>query len=414
VSSVATSWVYGVQAVYLTPANIPPHTRFSWDQQTVDEIKKRNPSLANETFLLPSNTDRPFPIVGTTLVGPAEGGPYKSATQNYTMLEVTPLYVGQFHNLEVNYQYDGDESKVHQKLEGGAVEPYAFSVQGKGPANGIPSGQAIAQLSVPPPEIFMDLSFAAGASSYAPGSVVESLSPHILADDLALHFDYWPAASPQPETTDTYFCDGGAYQNIPLINYLQRGVQKIVLFFASSVPLQPFSMWNVTTDPYSDDQITSDLASFFGAFPASQPDYENRTFEYERNQVFALEDYATVITALQTAQQEGRGIVAAFNLTTVQNDWWGIAAGQQHEVVFSYLGRLPQWEAELSPEMYKLLVPEKDTDNYSVDIDEGPFRNFPHYTTSAGDINYERANVLSNLYGWGVLQHEDIFRRVLS
>ncbi len=73
VNGLAEAWCYGVQQTYLEPLGVTMNTRFSWNAETVADIKARNPALAGENFLLPTNAARPFPIIGATLVGPWAG-----------------------------------------------------------------------------------------------------------------------------------------------------------------------------------------------------------------------------------------------------------------------------------------------------------------------------------------------------
>ena len=94
VKGMADAWCHSTQETYYEPVGIKRSTRFSWNQATVNDIKKRNPSLKNEIFLLPTNKNRPFPIVGTAIVGPNEGAPYSYDTRNFSLIEFTPLYVG--------------------------------------------------------------------------------------------------------------------------------------------------------------------------------------------------------------------------------------------------------------------------------------------------------------------------------
>jgi len=235
---------------------------------------------------------------------------------------------------------------------------------------------------------------------------------------------YW---SPSTGTTPTqnsdvvtsmesFFCDGGSFENMPLINFLQRKVERIVLFYTSSVPLQPSTQWDPFSEPYSKDKVNDALAALFGVFDPLQPGWYDRSYELERNQVFASTDFAPLVAALQAAQQTGKGIVATANLTTVSNAWWGIPAGWTASVTVAYLDRLRQWEQRLRPEMRELLVPhsEEDAGDLSKDVSHGPFRHFPHYATAGGEMNAERANVLADLTGWAVLQNADLFRSVLS
>ena len=95
---------------------------------------------------------------------------------------------------------------------------------------------------------------------------------------------------------------------------------------------------------------------------------------------------------------------------------WGIPADISVELTVVYLGRLKNWEAVLTPEMKTLLVPNDPDDeaNLSVDIASGPFRKFPHYATAGGMINFERANALSDLTGWSVMQNSAFFQEIFA
>ena len=93
--SAGEAWVQAYQEVYLTPLGIPLSVPPSWSQAVVDDIVAENPNLARQKFVLPKDNMRPFPIVSSTLIGPAEGAPYDYGdNRNLTMLEMTPLYVG--------------------------------------------------------------------------------------------------------------------------------------------------------------------------------------------------------------------------------------------------------------------------------------------------------------------------------
>lgn len=409
VDSIAAAWCYGVSKTYLEPAGILPGKKFSWNQDTVSEIVKRNKQLSSSDFQVP-NSNRPFSIIGTTLVGPSDGAPYTASSQNYTMIEFTPLYVGQMKKLDVTYQY---KLSSHKKRVSGAIEPFAFAVDGDAPLFGLASDHKNALLNVPEPRRALDLQYAAGASSYAPGSLIESLRPPDLYS-MGLHFDYWSPSNEVPIAEDTLFADGGAYENIPLISFLQRRVPKIVLFFVSTTPLQPAEKYNPYSDPFTGTELSDCLTSFFGVLNPNQADWEDRSYQYEKNQVFSRDDYPRVVSALQKAQAAGNGIITTFTLKTVVNSWWGIPAGLSFEITFSYLGRLKNWESRLSSEMKPLLVPSTGADDLSKDIQDGPYAKFPHYATIGGDVTYDRANVLADLTGWSIIQNADTFRKILS
>jgi hypothetical protein len=412
VDGVAAGWCYAVSDSYLEPVGITKATRFSWNAASVSDIKKRNPTLENEKFLLPSNTNRPFSLIGTTLVGPSDGAPYTIPNQNFTMIEITPLYIGQYKNQDVQYHYN--HKLKHTKRVGGAVEPFAFARKGSAPLLGLKDSETSGILRVPEPEELIDLQYAAGASGYAPGAFVESFGPNALASALGLPVDYWSPADRTPSALETLFADGGSYENIPLISFIQRRVPKIVLFMVSSTPLQPADKYNPAVDPFDGKQISDTVSCFFGVLAKDTPDWQNRSYEYEKDQVFATSDYAVVVSALQEAQAKGQGIISTHTLTTIENTWWGVPAGLTFEVTFSYLGRIQAWESKLSSDMHKLAVPAENAADMSVDIDSGPFRKFPHYATMGGEINAERANLLADLTGWSVLNNAALFRKVLS
>jgi hypothetical protein len=409
----ADGYALATSDVYLAPISVPLSTRFSWDEDTVADIKRRNPQLENATFTIPVH-DRPFPVIHITLVGPKEGAPFIPVTQNYTKLEITPLYFGTMKNTAVQYTYDIHGSK-HTVLDGGVVEPFAAAWKGGGaPAQGLPENATSGILEVPEPGEFLDLRYGIGASSYAVGTFFESIVVPKLAQELCMQCDYWSPADPEPKLTTMMIGDGGAYENVNLFSFLQRRVPKIVLFFLTSVPLQPHEDWDVLRDPQAYDHISDDLAAFFGAINYSLPRYADRTYEYEKNTVFSLHDFDRVALGLQAAQREGKGIFYTANLTTIENTWWGIPGGLAFEITFAYLGRLSAWEALLTPGMQALVVPKVNGSDLSVTIQEGPFAGFPHYPTLAAGVNFEQANLLADMAGWSLLQHEELFRRMLS
>lgn len=56
-----SDWMDAVQAIYFTPAGITRGTPYSYDPKTVADIKSRNPSLINTTFLLIRGTGSGMP-----------------------------------------------------------------------------------------------------------------------------------------------------------------------------------------------------------------------------------------------------------------------------------------------------------------------------------------------------------------
>lgn len=151
-------------------------------------------------------------------------------------------------------------------------------------------------------------------------------------------YNYWSPSDSNPTNTQTIFGDGGVLQNVPIINFLQRRVKKILFVSSSSTPLQPLKVWDVAEETSKSKtaykNIAIDLSALFGALPS---DYYSSTNFYD-NQVFDYADYKKVVIGLQQAQQQGKGIIATFTLTTIENKRWGIPAGINSEITFWLLG----------------------------------------------------------------------------
>jgi hypothetical protein len=84
------------QAIYFTKSGIIRGAPFSYDLDTVTDIKRRNPALQDIEFqLLRGNfgetnngvDKRPFPIIQAALIGPLDMMPWLPDNRNYTLLE---------------------------------------------------------------------------------------------------------------------------------------------------------------------------------------------------------------------------------------------------------------------------------------------------------------------------------------
>ena len=414
-SDVGDAYADVLSATYFEPVGINRDTLFSWNEATVSDIKSRNPSLANETFITPKK-GRPYPLVAATYVGPSEFAPYRTPNANWTYFEMSPLYMGQMFERNVTYHHERllkRRRHYTQTTFGGAVESFAIGREGsQAPATGAVPGDGV--LSIPVPKKRWDLAHAGGASGYAPGSFIEgSFAEKVI--NLSLFQDYWSPAEAAPEVTRSMWTDGGATDNLLLGGLLQRGIKNIVLFVNCQQPLRPASDWDVATEPFTKDDITYEMGFYFGMQPSDYNHFTERVTGYDMTQYFAQEDWVPYIQNLQKAQQDGRGILSTMKLTTVKNDHFGIPAGQNVTLTTYYLGRAAKWEAQLSPEMHDLLVPSGDAAaDPSNTVPKGPFKHFPHYATQGGGIKHEKANALADLTGWSVLQYAEELREIFS
>ena len=167
-------------------------------------------------------------------------------------------------------------------------------------------------------------------------------------------------------------------------------------------------------DEPEEEQIDVDFSSFFGVVPSRLAFTDSYTSILKRNQVFSKSLWVSVVEELHAAQERGRGIVSSLDLVTISNPWWGIAGGFKVSVTVVYLGRAAEWESRLSPGIRAVVTPASNPEDMTSLVDHGPFARFPHYRTTAGSLNFARANLLASFMGWVVLQHKDLFMKLLT
>jgi predicted acylesterase/phospholipase RssA len=406
----ADAWQYATQQMYLDPRGIPRGALFAYSNESIAEIKARNPFLENATFIALTNEARPFPIITGTMMGPDAGAPYQPNNFNFTRIEFTPIYSGDLAHYNVTYQYASGEK--HTRLYGGAVESFGFPVKGSAPERGLSEGVSEGDLKVPMPERFTDLAYISGMSSFAPASVMTKIK--LTAHNNAWKGTYWSPSNPRPNSAVYHWGDGGIIGNTPLLSFLQRGVKNIVLFFNVEVPLLPHDIWNVTEEPQLRDAIENALPEYFGVYPQKTSGIFNMFGElYERgnHQVFKREEYDRVIQGLQASQAEGRSPIFAADLETVENQAWRIKAGTKCKVLFVYLGRSTLWEKSLSEDMHHRVTNPRDLHSKKRD---GEFEGFPFFATTGGDIDFPQANLLADLAGWIVKNNSVLFHEFLQ
>jgi hypothetical protein len=421
--------IYELWEATLKRVGVPLHSRFSWNASIVSDILERNPSLDlnPSDFLLPSQPDHPFPIIGTTLLGPYRLAPFTSKwrSQQYHLLEVTPLYIGVpkttvGQTYKPLYPWAKDKGPNNLTI-GGLIEPFAFGGQSAGASSRLTPGAVdglvnLSRLASVP----FSLANATFASSWAPGETL-SLAPLIDAVT-SLKLDYFSPAQGVSGAAEAYlFADGGDYENVGIIGMLQRQVREIIVFMNSHQPLHGKATWEPISSPPDSSQINDDFPYFFGVHvnpaTAAEKIEQEYSFDYTANQVFRSEDFAPVAVALQEAQASGRIPITRRELVTVDNEHWGIKSGFACNLTVVFLGRAGKWEEELPAELRVLVRPEKDGQpvaDYGREIGTGPFAHWPNYETTAGTYPASKANLLADFAGWGVLSEEAIFREALG
>ena len=397
-SSPSQAWIEALGEHFLDPVGVSQDSHFTWDNTSKLDIISRNPSHAQKDWIIPPHQlGRPFPILETTLLTPSFALPV--IDNNFTQSEVSPLYVGRPFVSNITYKLG-----LQTVLVGGLIEPHA--VGSEAPAYGLGANLS-GILRVPSPPKHFSLSRAIGESSWFPGAFLATV--HIV-DLLGDSIDYWsPAEAQTPRQTDMYIGDGGDLENIGLMSMLRRvpTVRRVLLF---NNPSQPFNLsWDPTERLPTSTDMTDVVPAYFGIF-VDPLDVKHAGWDYTMNQVFNRSDFAPLVKQWIAGAKAGTGMVATAVLTTIHNPHWGIPAGLQLNVTWTYLSRCFGWEASLSPEMQKLVVPTKDANNTASLMTSGEFENFPHYPTSSTELSVQQVNLLASLSGWVIQQHPDVFR----
>ncbi len=376
---------------------------FSFNDETVTEIKSRNPSLRNATFhTVRTAAPRPFLVINASLIGPVALSPFKK--ESVVIFEYTPLYVGNPFALNVTYTPE-DGRKAETCLTGGGfVEPFAFG--GPAPASA-PSGMTV---NLPAPARPYSLADASGTSSAAFAGFVEQHHLFGLFSStcgLSPEAPYWPVTdfSGQP-MANFAFGDGGVLENYGLISLLQRRVETIVVFINTPTPL------TIDEDPekLADGKgIDANLPPLFGHKIDSTGRFT------ANNHVFDRSDFPKVVRGLQEAKKAGRTVMTTTELKVQPNDWWGLEGGQSVRICWVYLDRVRTWEGQLSSEIRK----EIERGNHAW-LALGPFKKFPNYSTAGEnaldlvELTPDQVNLLADLSCWNITKNANTFQDLLS
>jgi hypothetical protein len=314
--SLSQIWRDAVYEVFLEPAGVPKNALLTWNTGTRDAILQRNPDLvkANVSWSMPCGGDcntsiigRPFPLIGSTLLGPTNLVPLNIKKRSYTQLELTPLYVGEA--IIQNVTFYGHKGQQETMLLGGLMDTFALG--STGPKNSLADGVlegVLYNATLFGNDTGTTAEDIAGMSSWALADFVSTLLPEVKALDITM--PYWVplssmhtglAQSSPPTNTQTNFGDGGCSDNLNLASVLHRGVKSIVLFYTANQPLSPSDKWNPFKQTNAKD-IRNNVDTQFPAYFGKDVDPGNGStigWDYSRDHLFAWKDFAPTIAALQ-------------------------------------------------------------------------------------------------------------------
>ena len=144
--SLPIAWLHQVGNQFMTRYGIDIESSFTWNETSLNDILHRNPSLTSDQFVLPSDSERPYPIIVATHEGPILGAPFPEHQRSFVGFDFTPLYVGVRELYNKTWAKYGGGPPI-TRLMGGLIEPFAFGAEA--PENGLHEPTGI--LDVPAP-----------------------------------------------------------------------------------------------------------------------------------------------------------------------------------------------------------------------------------------------------------------------
>jgi hypothetical protein len=405
-------WIDGVGHTYLKPFGLydPKKPKYFTLNETIrDDIIKRNPKLNASDFITVHSQEgdikRPFLVVNSSVLAPKKDLPIRNP-ENLSVFNYTPLYVGSNQPLNVTDKELIFGKTINFNTGGGFIEPFGFGSKVLSSQNKQLERNKANPIRVQLRHRRFQAVDATGTSSAAFGAMVSSnlfaqLSSDILLgyslDHLIPEEEYWPISkSGEIQKAEKYrFTDGGNLENFGLITLLQRGVEKIVVFVNTNVPIT-VDLTPSPNCPPLPSQIDSDIFPLFGY----------KTGNLINNQVFKKEDFNKVYNGLSNAKKAGKTVMVNTTLTTVNNDWWGIKPGHTVEILWVYNETVPEWQNQLSAPVLN-------------EICQGPagkFPDFPLYKLIGENgilkgisLTASQVNLLYQLSAWNVYSNKEAF-----
>ncbi len=409
------AFIDGIHKIYLARANIPkpygsPPKLFSYDSDTIADIKARNPALTND-FIVPA-PGRPFMLLGFTLLGPTELVPLDKSNRTYTVLESNPLYTGRPDTSVYTYQSASKKKPAQPKIVGGAIETFAFGASS--PSVRLLPNETVGTLpSMTLPGEPFTLAHAAATGGWAAADEIAAqlgkLAP--IAEDLfGLDRLYFSSATPptgaNPQPSDDFSLgDSGITENLHLINMLRReDLEGILVFTNSNQFVNPVKKWDPTKRPPTPGDLDDTIPNYFGI----DPDKPAAAWDYSRNHVFETSQFVPFAQKLQAAVEKGDGPIVQMTLNVVDNAFWGIRGGRSIKVTWVYLCRTFGWEDQLPQFLKDEMVP-KERDPSVLPGKDSKFPLFPHYPTMQLQLSAAETNLLADMMGWIIIKNQDLF-----
>jgi Patatin-like phospholipase len=361
-----------------------------------DGVYKSTCLNEDDFILIDEKKERPYLLVGATLLDPWKGGEPK----NIYPVEITPLYTG------IRGTFETDEELKHD-IGGGYVESFAYDTMPPNNPLKIKERQAF---YIGLKSHRFSLSDMIGTSGAAP----EKTLSEFYAENFGLpEYRYWPVRiGKEVVSKETHHGDGGHLDYVGIMPLLARHVEKILVFVN-------------TPTPFSDEKnngkidktvISSDVLGYFGQNKKEFPD--NGIIEKSK----AEAELNTLYSAFQKQKQSSEPLVYCQNYQIVKNDRFAIESKKKDgssyipTICWVYLDRTEKWldlieKHHCSDQNVSKLISK-----------EAPFKNFPHYKTFFDQkgrfqvigLDAEQVNALSQLTAWTVLENSEYLSKNLG
>ncbi|KAH8047841.1 hypothetical protein JL722_12862 [Aureococcus anophagefferens] len=365
-------WRDAIFASYLEPFGVGSHQPFFASDGAAKAAVARNPALyGGESAPLAPRSPSPTLVLGGSVEGPAD---------------LVPLQKKIYLPLALGADATGSPSAVrvhYAKRGGGGNETLAVG--------GLQETWALRRRA--PPRGGAQRIFGAGGAGdgTTTGAAAATLSNLVPTKRL------W---APPSLALPPYFVlgDGGDVENFGLVQLLQRGATRAVVFDATLSPLAPRTQW----DPAARAPTAADVDEYVPALFGMDVGRDLEA-ELSHNHVFDARGFAPLCLALQDAAARGTGAVASASVVTVRNDLFGVEAGRSVDLTLVYLDLPSKWLAALPSETRKAIKKGDD------------FPNFPFYDTFTQlALAPVQVALLAHMASWVIEQNADLLREKLA
>jgi len=347
---------------------------FTWDPVSLAEMSCRQSGTSLPKDMLLVNRDRPFPIIGSTMVVPTDDD---VAYPSLVPVEFTPLYSG-----------------TRRGRTSTELGTYIWSWAYDSPQVMVSTGDYIyARFDDKRPFSLADVIAATGAAPQLSLLLADGV-PAQLRKYEQMAATYFPTfASPPVITTRDAevgnpfpHSDGGLTDNMGVMPLLARQVKNVMLFFNTNTRLF---------------EQNDDVKSLF--MPVGTPDGGG---DKTGNQVFAPGEYDEVIRQLTAARKAGAPqIYCRQNLTVMPNQRYNVHGYTGLNLCLFYNADSPEWHKHVTDARVTALFTSPSSEKEKLD-------NFPWFDTFEQNkpnlikLTSTQVNLLGNLTEWIVTRDE--------